>query len=126
MLHEVVQALETIYIGYSYKAILSSGHSLPASTCEPVIILMDQTCTLFQSRLLRHSIDSLSTPNNVCPYFQRSIEWIPTAQTNQQGPNNQQGHTTRGNNSRGIVTRRNSGRSHGDNSNVTSPLVNEK
>ena len=87
--HEVVRALATISINYSSNAILSSGRSLLASTCKPVIALMNQTYTLLQSRLLMHYIDSFATPPSSCPYLQRSIELVPSAQTNQQGTNNQ-------------------------------------
>ena len=77
MILEVARTLANISINYLSKAILSSGRSLPASTYESVIAPMNQACTLLQSGLLRHSIDSFATLPASFPYFQRSIGLIP-------------------------------------------------
>ena len=86
---------------------------------------MNQNHTLLESGIIRHSIDSFAATPALCPYFQPSIEGIHVLQSNQQGTNNQKDPTTRGNNSRGSVTRQNSGRIQGDNSNFNPLLVNE-
>ena len=61
IIHEAVRYFDSITIDYKSKAILLSGHSLPASTYVPTINLISQTHALLKSEILQHSIDNFST-----------------------------------------------------------------
>ena len=80
-IYEVISSFESIAINYNNKAILSSVLSLPVSTCEPVIVIMNQMHPLLKSGLLWHCVDNFATPPASCLYFQQYIEWIPSVPT---------------------------------------------
>ena len=119
MIHEVVRSFAIIAINYSNKAILSSGHSLPASTYEPAISLMNQMHDVLKSRLLWHFIDSFTTAVSSWTYFQQFIERNPSAPTFQRSAIVFRVNTTRSNAPRG-----NSGRvNQRDNSTIIPTIV---
>ena len=79
MIYEVVRVFTRITIDEFNQHALSREESLPASTCQPALDIVQQMTTSLKLGLLRNSIGEFSSPPASHAYFINCIEGTPRA-----------------------------------------------